>query len=87
MRRRIQEVTSKTLRDLIADDTSGVGLAPSKAAEMSDDRLDRQMPKFASEDNIHIVVAGSEAGKFSGFFHGWASGPMGSMPVSKKIEE
>ena len=87
VRQRIQEVTSKSLRDLVADDTSGAGLNPSKAAGMSDERLDRQMPKFAAEDNIHIVVAGAEAGKFSGFFHGWASGPMGSMPVSQKIEE
>jgi hypothetical protein len=33
------------------------------------------------------VVAGSDAGKFSGAFHGWATGEIGSMPVSKKIEE
>ena len=87
VRDRIQEVTSRSLRDLVADGTSGVGLDPSKAARMSEERLNRQVPKFASNDNIHIVVAGSEAGKFSGFFHGWASGPMGSMPVSRKIEE
>ena len=87
VRKRIQEVTSKALHELVADNTSGVGLDPSKTAAMSDEKLAHQIPKFASEDNIHIVVAGSDAGKFSGVFHGWASGPMGSMPVSKKIED
>jgi hypothetical protein len=32
------------------------------------------------------VVAGSEAGKFSAAFHGWVTGPAGSMSVSRKIE-
>jgi hypothetical protein len=54
---------------------------------MPDEKLDRMVPKFASEDFIHIVVAGGDAGKFSGMFHGWASGEIGSMPVSRKIED
>lgn len=86
VRDRIQEVTSRPLRDLVADSVSGAGLDPAQAASMLADRLDRPAPKFSSPDNIHIVVAGSEAGKFSAFFHGWASGPRGSMPVSRKIE-
>ena len=86
VRRRIQEVTSRPLRDLVADAVSGAGVDPERAAAMPADRLDAPAPKFLSEDNIHMVVAGSEAGKFSAFFHGWASGPRGSMPVSRKIE-
>jgi len=42
--------------------------------------------KFASTDYIHIVVAGSEAGKWSAAFHGWVTGSTGSMSVSKKID-
>lgn len=87
VRTRIQDVTAKPLRDLVADEVSGTGLDPQRARAMSDEQLDRMAPKFASKDNIHIVVAGSEAGKFSGLFHGWASGPMGSTPVSRKIED
>ncbi len=87
VRGRIQEVTAKRLRDLMADEVSGTGLDPQRAKAMSNEQLDRMAPKFASRDNIHIVVAGSEAGKFSGLFHGWASGPMGSMPVSRRIED
>ena len=86
IRRRIQEVTTVPLKSLIADDISGAGIDPARAANMSDEMLNRPSPKFASEDNIHIVVAGSDAGKFSAAFHGWASGRMGSIPVSRKID-
>jgi hypothetical protein len=87
IRRRIQEVTAVPLRELIADERSGVGLDPDKAAGMSDEQLDKPIPKFTSEDDIHIVVAGADAGKFSAAYHGWATGPIGSMPVSRKIED
>ena len=87
VRNRIQEVTSRPLRELVADAVSGAGLDPALAAGMPADKLESLSPKFSSTDNIHLVVAGSEAGKFSAFFHGWASGPRGSMPVSRKIEE
>jgi hypothetical protein len=35
---------------------------------------------------MHIVVAGSEAGKFSAAFHGWLTGAAGSAVVSRKID-
>ena len=53
----------------------------------SEQDLDRPVPKFRSTDNIHIAVAGGDAGKFSAVFAGWTSGPTGSIPVSRKIEE
>ena len=85
IRARIQEVSSVPMRELIADATSGVGFPPEAVKNMTEAELSRPIPKFASEDRIHIVVAGSEAGKFSAVFHGWASGSMGSIPVSRKI--
>jgi hypothetical protein len=48
--------------------------------------MSKSVPKFASTDFIHIVVAGSDAGKFSSAFHGWATGAVGSISVSKKID-
>jgi hypothetical protein len=54
---------------------------------MSSEELDRPLPKFRREEDIHLVVAGSEAGKFSGAFHGWVTGEIGSVSVSRKIEE
>ena len=86
LRRRIQEVTSRPLRELVSDEVSGVGMNADKAKALSKEALDRRLPKFASEDMIHIVVAGSDAGKFSGVFHGWVGGEIGSMPVSRLID-
>ncbi len=87
VRDRIQEVTARRLRDLAADEVSGTGIPPERLQAMAPEQRDRLSSKFASTDNIHIVVAGSEAGKFSGFFHGWVSGPIGSIPVSRKIDD
>ena len=85
LRRHMQEASAKTYRQLIADDVSGVGLKPAQAAQMSDEQLDRVVEKFKDDEDIHIVVAGSEAGKFTGSFHGWITGSRGSIPVSQKI--
>jgi thiol-disulfide isomerase/thioredoxin len=87
IRRRIQEVTARPIRDLVADDVSGTGFKAEMAASMDDEQLSKKLPKFKTEEDIHIVVAGSEAGKFSGAFHGWVTGEIGSISVSRKIEE
>jgi hypothetical protein len=87
IRRRIQEVTARPIRELVENALSASGFKRAAAAEMTDAELDRRLPKFRSDSDIHIVVAGAEAGKFSGAFHGWATGEIGSQPVSRKIEE
>lgn len=87
IRARIQEVTSRPVRDLVENDVSATGFRRAAAAAMTSEQLDRPLPKFRSASDIHLVVAGSDAGKFSGAFHGWATGEIGSQPVSKKIEE
>ncbi len=87
VRDRIQAVSARPIREMVASERSGTGFRQAAAAAMSEAELDRQLPKFRSSDDIHIVVAGSDAGKFSGAFHGWAIGEIGSQPVSKKIEE
>ncbi len=67
---------------------SGVGFPKRLLGDNpSNEQLARKVPKFRSKENIHIVVAGAEAGKFSAIYQGWASGPIGSMPVTRKIEE
>ena len=87
LRARIQEVTAKPIRDLVGNEISGAGFKREMAATMTEEQLDKKLPKFKSDDDIHIVVAGAEAGKFSGAFHGWATGEIGSISVSRKIEE
>ncbi|MBX3706410.1 MAG: TlpA family protein disulfide reductase [Pseudomonadales bacterium] len=87
LRARIQEITARPIRELVADARSGAGFKEAVAARMSPEELDRRLPKFRQDSDIHIVVAGSDAGKFSGAFHGWATGEIGSQSVSRKIEE
>jgi hypothetical protein len=85
IRQRIQEVTARPLRDLIPSEDIGAGMpAPPGLSEVG---LHRLVPKFLAPSNIHIVVAGGEAGKFTAVFGGWQSGPTGSMPVSRRIGE
>ncbi|HEY5646904.1 MAG TPA: redoxin family protein [Pseudomonadales bacterium] len=87
IRARIQEVTARPISELVENEISGVGFKRKVFEAMDDKARSRMLPKFKSPDDIHIVVAGSDAGKFSGAFHGWATGEIGSISVSKKIEE
>ena len=64
----MQEITSRPVRELLSSDEVTVGIDPKALQGSSDDELDRLIPKFGSNANIHIVVAGSEAGKFSAIF-------------------
>ncbi len=87
LRTRIQDVTTRPLRDMVANEVSGAGMTRAAAAKLDDEQLDKRVPKFAKPEHIHIVVAGSDAGKFSSAYHGWVTGPMGSQSVSRKIED
>ena len=86
IREHVQKVTARPMGELVADGDVGGGMPRERFEAMPAERQARHLPKFASKDNIHIVVAGAEAGKFTGVFHGWAGGEMGSVPVSRKIE-
>ncbi|HEY2751921.1 hypothetical protein [Phenylobacterium sp.] len=86
LRDRIQAVTTRPLRDMVANEVSGAGIPLASAAKMTEAVLSSPAPKFADTKFIHIVVAGSEAGKFSAAFHGWLTGSAGSAVVSRKIE-
>jgi hypothetical protein len=87
VRARIQEVTSRPIRELIRDDDSGEGIPPSALAGATEERLAEKIAKFRRPEDINIIVAGGNAGKFSAVFAGWVSGPMGSSSVSRRIEE
>ncbi len=86
LRERIQAVTARPLREMVSNAVSGAGISLASAAKMTPAQLDAPVSKFAGDQYIHIVVAGSDAGKFSAAFHGWVTGPMGSVSVSRKIE-
>lgn len=86
LRQRIQDVTMRPLSDMVQDESSGAGIPKETAENMGAEALAKLVPKFAGTEYIHIVVAGSDAGKFSSAFHGWATGAVGSVSVSKKID-
>lgn len=82
IREYIQEVTAMPLRDRLATaDAGGIEASSFGPDGPSEEQLAEPMSKFRSTDSIHMVVAGSEAGKFSAVLGGWASAP-----VSRKIE-
>lgn len=83
----ILEATRRPTKDLVQDHKSGVGIPKEKFASMPEEFQNGQLTKFASAKDIHVVIAGSDAGKFSGAFHGWVTGPGGSIVVSQKIED
>ncbi len=89
VRARIQEITSRPIRELIPDAESGEGvrLKALGLVNPTSEQLEQKIPKFRKPENINIIVAGGEAGKFSAAFAGWMSGPMGSSSVSRRIEE
>ncbi|MGI9328304.1 MAG: TlpA family protein disulfide reductase [Pseudomonadales bacterium] len=86
IRARIQEVTARSIAELGADDDCAVGFKAAQLASMDERTLAKRLPKFRDEADIHITVAGGDAGKFSGAFHGWVTGSMGSIVTSKKID-
>lgn len=88
LRQHLYERTTRPLREVLADaDGDGVPARRFGPQGPSAEELERPVPKFVGPEYIHIVVAGSPAGMFSALFEGWAFGPTGSQPVSRRIGE
>lgn len=89
VRARIQEITARPIRELLASAESGEGISLNALGlgNPTHEQLEQRIPKFRRPEYISIIVAGGEAGKFSAVFAGWLSGPMGSSSVSRRIEE
>ena len=47
---------------------------------------DELVPKFAAAEELHVVVAGGTAGRFSVAIPGWLGSRNGSRAVTKRIE-
>jgi hypothetical protein len=76
------ELSKRTVGQLKA---SGSGELTPLITYAQDDDL--AVPKFLSPDEIVIVVAGSDAGRFSAVLAPWAGFGLGSTPVTRLIEE
>lgn len=91
LRRRIYEVSTRRLGDLLpSEEAGGIERPGLRALGLADGTgeadLERPIPKFAKEEYILIVVAGGGAGKFSAVFEPFVSGPAGTLAVSKKVD-
>jgi hypothetical protein len=67
-----------------ADNGEGTNLRFAKGKEPSPDAL---VPKFPSVAELHVVVAGGTAGRFSMAIPGWLGTRNGSTPVTVAIEQ
>jgi len=94
LRARIQEVTSRPLRELLPDDECQKGMAlgavpkelRGEDGQPTAEGLDTPFPKFRRDEDILIMVGGGTAGKFSAVLGGWASGAAGSTAVTREIK-
>ena len=82
VKERLFELSKRTVGELKA---TGSGELTPLITYATDDAV--AVPKFLSPDEIVIVVAGSDAGRFSAVLGPWAGFGLGSTPVSRRIEE
>ena len=95
LRARIQEVTARSLRELLPDDVCEngipIGVLPAdwigRDGAPTEASLLRSVPKFAAPEDILIMVAGGTAGKHSAIVGGWAAGGSNSRAVTKEISQ
>ena len=82
--RHLYESVRMPYRSLLPDDDHGEGtnLRYGKTPPAPDALI----PKFPSPEEIHIVVAGGTAGRFSVAIPGWLGTKNGSTPVTRPVE-
>ena len=87
--------TKTGVRDFLFENTGiplrayedGPGEGTALTSQFQKITLDREpcYRKFARPEQIHIVVAGGTAGKFSAVVGSWSTGPRGSQSVTYPI--
>jgi len=82
--RRLYERIRVPYRTVLPDDAHGEGTNLRFAKTPPAD--DAMIPKFPSPEEIHIVVAGGTAGRFSVAIPGWLGTRNGSRPVTRLVE-
>jgi hypothetical protein len=82
LRARLFELTTTRAGDLVRG--AGGSAEGIEARWVTDP--DAPVQKFAAPERILIAYAGGDAGLFSMVFGGWASGEIGSAPVTRSVE-
>ena len=84
LRRALHETIRRPYRELLPDDDHGEGT--NLRYGKTPPGPDALVPKFPSVREIHVVVAGGTAGRFSVAIPGWLGTKNGSSPVTRVIE-
>src|SRR5262245_5140782 len=80
----LHETIRRPYRELLPDEDHGEGTNLRYARTPPPD--DALVPKFPSVDEVHVVVAGGTAGRFSVAVPGWLGTRNGSRPVTRLVE-
>ncbi len=86
LKRHLYETVRVPYRTLLpdADNGEGTNLRFTKGQEPAPDTL---VPKFPSVAELHVVVAGGTAGRFSMAIPGWLGSKNGSRPVTVALDD
>jgi len=86
LKRHLFETVRAPYRTLLPDEDNGEGtnLRFAKGEDLAPDQL---IPKFPSVEEIHLMVAGGTAGRFSMAIPGWLGTKNGSTPVTVPLED
>lgn len=84
LKRHLYETIRRPYRELLpdADHGEGTNLRHGRTASTPD----AMIPKFPSTEELHVLVAGGTAGRFSVVVPGWLGTRNGSRPVTRAIE-
>jgi hypothetical protein len=86
LKRYLFETVRAPYRTLLPDEDNGEG-TNLRFATGEDPAPDQLIPKFPSVGEIHLVVAGGTAGRFSMAIPGWLGTKNGSTPVTVPVED
>jgi hypothetical protein len=84
LQRHLHEVIRRPYRELLPDEDHGEGTNLRYGETPTDPAA--LIPKFPSPHEIHVVVAGGTAGRFSVAIPGWLGTKNGSRPVTRPVE-
>ncbi len=85
LRRFLHETIRRPYGELVPDETHGEGTNLRFAR--TPPAPDTLVSKFPSPDEVHVVVAGGTAGRFSMAIPGWLGTKNGSQPVTRRVED
>ncbi|HKW94526.1 MAG TPA: hypothetical protein VJX92_21765 [Methylomirabilota bacterium] len=86
LKRHVFETIRTPYGRLLPDEDNGEG-TNLRFAKGREPALDEAIPKFPSTDELHVVVAGGTAGRFSMAIPGWLGTRNGSRPVTVAIRD